>query len=49
MDRIYKFLLRQSIHVNSDFSGYLKHISENSDDYRLIKSACVCDCAYACE
>lgn len=49
MNRTYQFLLRWSIHVNSYCSGYLRHTSENSDYYGLIKSACACDCVYACE
>lgn len=29
MDKIYKFLLRQSIHAKFDFSSYLKHLRKN--------------------
>lgn len=48
MNSTYKSLLRQSIHVDDDFSGYLRHISENSDYDRLINQH-VCVTVYACE
>lgn len=47
MNTTFQFLFRQSIHVNSDFSGYLRHISENSD-YDTDKIS-VCVTVYACK